>query len=72
MSPDEAATLQDWIDRQRALNDRPWAIEADAYGDELVAENRHIQRSVFVLYYCKSVANLHDTVTSTTSRLQFR
>lgn len=46
LSPDELATLHGWIDEQRALNGCPWAAEADAYGDSLVAENRHIQRSV--------------------------
>ena len=46
LSTDELATLRDWIDEQRALNDCPWADEAEAYGGELVAENRHLQRSV--------------------------
>ena len=46
LSSDELATIHDWIAEQRALNDCPWAVEAKAYGDDLVAENRHIQRSV--------------------------
>lgn len=66
MSTDEAETLQDWIDEQRVLNGRPWAIEADAYGDELVAENQHIQRSVSVFYHYESGTNSRDTAASTT------
>jgi len=46
LSPEELATLFDWIDKKRALNDCPWAVEAETYGDDLVAENRHIQGSV--------------------------
>jgi len=46
LSPDELVTIRDWIGRQQALNDCPWAVEIDAYGDGLVAENRHIQRLV--------------------------
>ena len=46
LSPDELAIIHDWIDGQQALNDCPWAVEANAYGDSLIAENRHIQRSV--------------------------
>jgi hypothetical protein len=68
MSTHEAETLQDWIDEQRVLNGRPWAIEADAYGDELVAENQHIQRSVSVFYRHKSGTNSRDTAASTTYR----
>lgn len=46
LSPDDLATLRDWIDEQRVLNERPWAVEANAYGDDLAAENRHMQRFV--------------------------
>lgn len=47
---DELATLRNWIGEQRDLNERPWAEEAKAYGDDLVGENRHIQRSAAILY----------------------
>jgi len=46
LSPEELATLSDWINKKQALNDCPWAVEAEAYGDDLAAENRHIQGSV--------------------------
>ena len=46
LSPAELATLQGWIDEQRALNSCPWAVEADTYGDDQVAKNRHIQKFV--------------------------
>ena len=46
LSPAELATLQSWIDEQRALNSCPWTVEAETYGNDQVAENRHIQRFV--------------------------
>ena len=50
----ELATLRSWIDEQRALNERPWAEEAKVYGDDLVAENRHIQRLIFIFYLLRT------------------
>lgn len=56
LSPDKSAALHDWIDEQRALNDCPWAVESKVYGDDLVAENRHIQG--LVLYHVLSRVRL--------------
>lgn len=43
LPPDELEMIRKWINEQQALSDRPWAEEAEIYGDDLVAENRHIQ-----------------------------
>ena len=42
----ELATLRDWIGDQKALNDCPWAMEANEYEDDQLTENRHLQRLV--------------------------
>ena len=72
LSADEVGTLQDWVDTQWAPNDHPWAVKADVYGSDLVAENWHIQRLMFIIYLCKSITNLHSTVTLTNFRWRFR
>ena len=68
LSSDESATLYDWIDGQRALNERPWAEETKACGDDLVAENQHIQRSVIIPHRHKHVTDRDVTAKSTTFR----
>lgn len=48
LNADELATLRDWIEEQRKAKQNmqalPWSLEATEYGDELFAENNHIQR----------------------------
>ena len=57
LSSDELTTLHDWIDGQQALNGRPWAEEAEACGNDLVAENQHIQRLVIIPHRHKHVTD---------------
>ena len=47
LNSDEITALQDWIDEQqkarRKAQGLSWSEEANEYGDNLFAENNHIQ-----------------------------
>jgi hypothetical protein len=48
LNPEELTTLHNWIDEQQKIRQKtqtpPWSAEANEYGDELFAENTHIQQ----------------------------
>lgn len=50
LTPDELATLRNWIDEQQKSKGKahafPWSEEAGKHGDDLFAENTYIQRCV--------------------------
>jgi hypothetical protein len=66
LDPDELNTLQDWIDEQQTARQKaqapPWSAEANEYGDELFAENSHIQWYALFPTYRDSTLTLHLTV----------
>ena len=47
LAPEELDALRAWIhEQQNSKNVVPWSLEADKYGDSLLAENSGIQRYV--------------------------
>lgn len=62
LNPNEIATLQDWIDVQHASKKKtqtlPWSEEAGEHGDEVFAENTHIQWYVVHTFLSRTSTNL--------------
>jgi len=76
LTPDELATLHDWINGQRALKEKtralPWSEEAIEHGDDLFAENTYTQRYVVQTFSSGTRANPepHSSIDSLASTVQ--
>ena len=73
---DERTALHNWIAEQRTSKGTaralPWSEEAVEHGDDLFAENVHIQKCVFWFICREKVLTLYSTVALTTSHPQYR